>query len=142
MLARLVPLALIALLAACSRSEPQAPSQSAAPAQAAQPLPAATPPADQAPAFTRVADPSRVCMVNDQFMGSPQIPVEVEGKTYYGCCEMCQARLNKDPKVRFGRDPVTQRDVDKASAVIAKNAAGKVLYFESEESLRAYRGTL
>lgn len=142
MLARLVPLALIAILAACSRSEPQAPAPAAEPAQAVKPQPAATPAADPAPAFTRVADPSTVCMVNDQFMGSPQIPVQVEGKTYYGCCEMCQARLNKDPRVRLGRDPVTQRDVDKASAVIAKNAAGKVLYFESEDSLRAYRGTL
>jgi len=36
---------------------------------------------------------SEVCMVNDRVMGKPQIPVEVEGKTYYGCCEGCKSRL-------------------------------------------------
>ena len=108
----------------------QAPTSSTAPAAA---------PAQAADtALTRVSDPSTVCMVNDQFMGSAQIPVQVEGKTYYGCCKMCEARLGKDPEARTARDPVTQKDVDKASAVIGKDAAGKVLYFESEETFLAY----
>src|SRR5690606_36465661 len=34
--------------------------------------------------YDRVADPSLVCMVNDQFMGTPQIPIAVAGRTYYG----------------------------------------------------------
>ena len=35
----------------------------------------------------------KVCMVNDALFQKDQIPVEVEGKTYYGCCQMCKARL-------------------------------------------------
>ena len=31
-----------------------------------------------------------VCMVNNAYMGMPQIAVPVNGKTYYGCCDMCE----------------------------------------------------
>ena len=81
-------------------------------------------------------------MVNNQYMGQKQIPVTVEGKTYYGCCQMCEAKLNKDPTARLAEDPVSKRPVDKATAVIAKDTSGRVLYFEDEASLRAYAATL
>ena len=42
---------------------------------------------------SRVPDANLVCMVNDRYMGVEQIPVQVEGRTYYGCCEMCKTRL-------------------------------------------------
>lgn len=87
---------------------------------------------------TRVANANTVCMMNDQDMGSVQIPVEVEGRTYYGCCDMCKQRLNSDPKARQGTDPVTKKPVDKASAVLAKTAEGRVLYFENEDNLATY----
>lgn len=79
-------------------------------------------------------------MVNDQFMGRPQIPVEVEGRTYFGCCAMCKERLNKEPAVRTARDPVSGEEVDKAKAIIVQDASGKVLYFASEATLGRYRG--
>ena len=37
----------------------------------------------------------KVCMVNDRFMGVEQIPIEVDGTTYYGCCEGCVEKLQK-----------------------------------------------
>ena len=37
-------------------------------------------------------------------------------------------------------DPVTQEPVDKANAVIVKDATGRVLYFASEETLRRFHG--
>ena len=86
-----------------------------------------------------VTDPSTVCMMNDQVMGQPQIPVVVEGKTYYGCCAMCKERLTQDAAARKASDPVTGRSVDKAKAVIARRPDGSVLYFESKETLRRYR---
>jgi YHS domain-containing protein len=89
--------------------------------------------------LTRVTDASLVCMMNDQFMGTPQIPTEVAGKTYYGCCAMCKERLTNNATARTGTDPVTKKSVDKASAVLAKQDSGKMLYFESEETLAAYR---
>lgn len=79
-------------------------------------------------------------MVNDQFMGKAQIPIAVEGRTYYGCCAMCKDRLGKEPATRTARDPVTGEDVDKSSAVIIQDSSGKVLYFANEDTLRRYRG--
>jgi len=79
-------------------------------------------------------------MVNDQFMGKPQIPVEVEGRTYYGCCAMCKEKLNTQPAARLAQDPVTGETVDKSKAVIVQDPQGRVKYFASEATLSKYRG--
>ena len=81
-----------------------------------------------------VSDPSKVCMMNDRVMGVPQIPVVVEGKTYYGCCAMCKKALNDRPETRFAVDPITDKKVDKALAVIGAQEDGRVFYFENEAS--------
>jgi YHS domain-containing protein len=98
--------------------------------------------APSAPVVARVAvervSADKVCMMNNHFMGAPQIPVKVDGKTYYGCCAMCEKRLREDQSVRFSTDPVTKQRVDKATAVIGKLSSGEVLYFENEQSLRRY----
>ncbi len=80
----------------------------------------------------------KVCMVNDALFQKDQIPVEVEGKTYYGCCQMCKARLAEDAAVRSSVDPVTGKTVDKATAVAGALADGTVLYFESADTLAQY----
>ena len=113
----------------------RAPATAEAPAAATE-SPA---PAPAAATLTRVEDPSQVCMVNNQFMGREQIPVSVDGKTYFGCCEMCKGRLAKDPSARTAKDPVSGNVVDKSAAVIAKRDNGQVLYFESEQTLERYR---
>ena len=82
----------------------------------------------------------KVCMINNQVFEKDQIPVEVEGRTYYGCCEMCKERLAKDPAARTAVDPVSGKTVDKSEAVIAALPDGRVLYFESEETLAKYEG--
>lgn len=121
-------------LAACNNgAPPPSPSSSGSPpssAVAKQPV----------AGLTRVADPSQVCMVNDQFMGKAQIPVQVEGRTYYGCCAMCKEKLENQPAIRTATDPVTGEQVDKARAIIAQDPSGKVLYFASEQTLARYRG--
>jgi YHS domain-containing protein len=89
-------------------------------------------------AVSRVRAVDKVCMVNDCFMGKPQIPVQVEGRTYYGCCEMCKTRLAQDAAVRSAKDPVTGKTVDKATAVIGQRPDGAVLYFESASTLARY----
>jgi len=89
------------------------------------------------PALKRV-ETKKVCMVNNTVFEKDQIPVAVQGKTYYGCCEMCKERLAKDADARTAVDPVTGKKVDKATAVIAAQADGKVLYFESEKTLAQY----
>lgn len=86
-------------------------------------------------------EPDHVCMVNNTSHDRPQIPVEVDGKTYFGCCEMCKGRLASDPAARTAVDPVSRRSVDKANAVIGATRDGKVMYFENQQSFDAYRAT-
>ena len=93
---------------------------------------------ETSPVLKRV-ETKKVCMVNNQVFAKDQIPVQVEGKTYYGCCEMCKERLAKDAEARTATDPVTGKKVDKATAVIAAQTDDSVLYFESEETLAKYQ---
>lgn len=83
---------------------------------------------------------SLVCFVNNKFMGIDQIPVEFEGKTYYGCCEDCVAKIKTIREVRYATDPLTGAEVDKALAyiVIAPQGNNDVLYFESEQNYLTY----
>jgi YHS domain-containing protein len=81
-----------------------------------------------------------VCMINNQSFSKEQIPVEVDGKTYYGCCQMCEARLKSDPGSRRAVDPFSGNEVDKAVAVTGAAPDGTVYYFESEENLKAFNG--
>jgi YHS domain-containing protein len=81
----------------------------------------------------------RVCMVNNTLFPKDQIPVAVDGKTYFGCCEMCKGRLAQDPTIRNALDPMSGKPVDKAKAVIGAKPDGKVLYFESEKTFTAYQ---
>ena len=80
----------------------------------------------------------RVCMVNDTVFPRDQIPVEVDGRTYFGCCEMCKGRLASDTAIRSSVDPVSGKAVDKATAVIGASADGKVRYFESDRTFKEY----
>lgn len=89
-------------------------------------------------ALTSVA-PEYVCMVNNRVFPNAQIPVQHEGKTYYGCCPMCKERLTKDASMRYAIDPVSGAKVDKALAVIGVNAGGNVFYFETIENMNRYK---
>jgi YHS domain-containing protein len=94
--------------------------------------------ATQKAAPLQKAEAKRVCMVNDTVFPKDQIPVQVDGKTYFGCCEMCKGRLATDEAVRYAKDPVSGKTVDKATAVIGATPDGKVLYFESEKTFKAF----
>lgn len=145
----MIAVAIAIMAVACENTEqPSAsagtPTASAPATGPASSLPAAAPIASasaQLPAgpLTLVTDRSLVCMVNNQFMGRPQIPITVSDKTYYGCCEMCKGRLANDPTSRTAVDPVSQRPVDKAVAVIGRAGNGTTVYFENEQNFAAYR---
>ena len=93
------------------------------------------------PALTKV-EPKTVCMITEHAMGKPQIPVVVDGKTYYGCCDMCKKTLATDASKRVATDPQSGAEVDKAVAVIAEDADGKIFYFANEKNLTAYNAKL
>jgi YHS domain-containing protein len=82
-----------------------------------------------------------VCMINNQRFDKEQIPVQVSGKTYYGCCEMCKTTLRNKPASRVATDPVSGKKVDKASAIIGAAPDGKVFYFENQDNLKKFRST-
>jgi len=78
-----------------------------------------------------------VCMVNNAYMGVPQLEVPFEEKMYYGCCEMCQERIPKEKKARIAVDPYSLKDVDKADAyIVLIGDRGEVAYFESEKNYK------
>ena len=79
---------------------------------------------------------SYVCMMNNKYFGTEQIPVEVEGKTYYGCCQGCVVALKSNRALRYAQDPYSGEEVNKTDAYIVLNSDGSqnVLYFKSEEN--------
>lgn len=80
-----------------------------------------------------------VCMVNDAYMGKDQIEVKYEGKTYYGCCEMCEKRIPLEEAVRYAIDPYSLRKVNKADAyIVIINDKDDVAYFENKENFIKY----
>lgn len=84
-------------------------------------------------------DTKYVCMINNHKFEKEQIAVDVEGQTYYGCCEMCKEKLKKDAKSRMAVDPVSGKKVDKAKAVIGAASDGTVFYFENVENMKKYK---
>ena len=86
----------------------------------------------------KIVPNKEVCMVTDMHFARPQIPVTRDGKTYYGCCENCKATIQKDASSRTASDPLTKKPVDKATAVIAANASGSVLYFANRANFDQY----
>lgn len=78
-----------------------------------------------------------VCMVNNAYMSVPQLEVPYKGKTYYGCCEMCQERIPKEKEARIAVDPYSLKDVDKADAyIVLVGDQGQIAYFESEKNYK------
>ncbi len=95
--------------------------------------------ADESPESSlKEVEGKKVCMITNQLFVKDQIPVDLEGKTYYGCCEMCEAKLKDNPESRVATDPVSGNKVDKSEAVIGAASDGSIYYFESEENLKSY----
>ncbi len=130
---------------------PPAPKQRAQPPAAEEPIQAAAPQINlpeqhehghehaAAPAagvgLVRIAEPGNICMLSNRYLGDKQhVPATVEGKTYFGCCANCAARIEQRAEARTATDPVSGKPVDKASAVLARDAQNRVLYFESEDT--------
>ena len=81
---------------------------------------------------------SKVCMVENRVSGRENIPVEVDGRTYYGCCPVCVGKLSFKRAHRYAIDPVTGKEVDKAKAYIIAREDGTAIYFESEKNTVRY----
>jgi len=85
-----------------------------------------------------LVEAKRVCMINNKAFDKDQIPVSIDGRTYYGCCDMCKKKLEEGATSRTAVDPVSGETVDKARAIIGATKDGGVLYFQSEENFRKF----
>ena len=66
------------------------------------------------------------------------IPVNYDGKIYYGCCQGCAKSIRENPeKFCYSKDPISRKRVDKAKAKIL-NFRGRALYFENEDNARQF----
>ncbi len=90
---------------------------------------------------SRKVESNFVCYVNNKYMGKQQIPVEVDGKTYYGCCQGCVGNLKYNRKVRYSVDPYTGEEVDKATAYIVVKGDGsqEVYYFKNKANYDKFK---
>jgi len=93
------------------------------------------------PSLSGKVESSYVCYVNNKYMGKEQIPVEVNGKTYYGCCQGCVGNLKNNRKVRYSTDPYTGEEVDKATAyiVVKGNGSQEVYYFRNRANYEKFK---
>ena len=79
-----------------------------------------------------------VCMITDKVFEEEQIPVTVNGIKYYGCCNMCVEKLNTQVESRYAIDPISQKRINKAKAVIGADSDNNIYYFESLENLKQF----
>ncbi len=136
-------LAIPFMLMSCSSETENNPADQAQPIAQALTQPAAQTAASQMPASQQkyeIVPNEKVCMVNDKFMGIKQIPIDVEGITYYGCCQNCVKKLQENLQgVRYGKDPISKEKVDKASAVTVRNLQDNtVTYFASQAAANEF----
>jgi YHS domain-containing protein len=86
----------------------------------------------------RVADRSRICMMQDSLQPKPGLAHEYGGRTYWLCCEMCVQAFTGDPdRYAHAKDPVNGELVDKATAP-AYAVNGKAFFFSSEKTLESF----
>ncbi len=79
-----------------------------------------------------------VNMVTNRYTRDPQTKVIMGGKIYYTSGESYAGTMQQNPSLRFTKDPVTNKTVDKAEAVIYIDASGRALYFESEDTYEKF----
>lgn len=88
----------------------------------------------------KVIDHKVVCMASNVYMGSEQLEVIINGKTYYSCSQRCTNLLQSGDHVRLATDPFSKKTLDKANAFISmsSDSVGTILYFELDKNLKQY----
>lgn len=80
-----------------------------------------------------------VCMITKKQFKTEQSSVAIDGRNYYYCCDMCKTQLQNDPQTRMDKDPVSGKEIDKASAVVGVDKEGNVYFFENVRNLQKFR---
>lgn len=81
---------------------------------------------------------NEVNMVTNRYTKETLSETILSGKVYYASGEMVAWTLQQNPSLRFTKDPLTHKIVDKSDAVIYVDASGRALYFESDETYKNF----
>lgn len=82
--------------------------------------------------------PSEVNMVTNRYTQQAQSAVRMDGKVYYTSGEVYVMNLKENPSIRFAKDPISGRTIDKADADIYIDASGRALYFGTDDSFKSF----
>ncbi|MBI5192065.1 MAG: hypothetical protein HZA08_01330 [Nitrospirae bacterium] len=91
-----------------------------------------------AQAWLKRVKPSEVNMVTNRYTQSEQSAVRMEGKLYFTSGDAYITNLKQNPSIRFAKDPISGRTVDKAEAAIYIDASGRALYFKTDDSFKNF----
>lgn len=81
---------------------------------------------------------NEVNMVTNRFERKQQNEISLNGKVYFATGEGYAFNMTQNPSLRFAKDPMTNKAIDKAEAVIYSDASGRAHYFESEETYKNF----
>lgn len=101
-------------------------------------LPAMSHADSPAQAWLMRVKPNEVNMVTNRYTQSEQSAVKMEGKLYYTSGEAYIANLKQNPSIRFAKDPISGRTIDKAEAAIYIDASGRAIYFKTDDSFKNF----
>ncbi len=87
--------------------------------------------------MTRVSA-NEVNMVTNTLERKPQSEIVINGKKYFAEGTGYAFTISQNPSICFANDPLTNRKVNKAEAVIYADASGRVFYFESENTFKDF----
>jgi YHS domain-containing protein len=79
-----------------------------------------------------------VNMVTNRRESKKQSALSLNGKSYFCPNNAYAANMSNNPSIRFAKDPLTDKRIDKSDAVIYADASGRVYYFESEDTYKGF----
>ncbi len=94
--------------------------------------------AGPASSWLKKVSADEVNMVTNRHEKKRQGEVNLGNKSYYCSGEAYVQTMAANPSLRFAKDPLTNKRVDKSEAVIYADASGAVYYFESEDTCRGF----
>lgn len=96
--------------------------------------------AGSANSWMRRVNADEVNMATNRHEKKKQNAINMNGRPYYCSGKGSELTLTLNPSIRFAKDPLTNRRIDKSEAVIYADASGRAYYFESEDTYKGFIG--
>lgn len=95
--------------------------------------------ADHSPSqWLKKVKANEVNMVTNRYSNAGQSTIILDGKIYSTSGNIYEWTLLQNPSLRFARDPLTNKTVDKAEAAIYVDTSGRAFYFQSDETCKYF----